>query len=263
MKIALASDLHLEYEDINLKNTQHADALILSGDIIQAQQLHKSPKTNATYRFRGFFDRVSAEFPIVIYVAGNHEFYHCGWQQTIKVLKEECSHYDNVYFLEQDTMMLGDYTFIGATLWTDCNKCDLFTLQRLPHMMADFCYVHNEDTNKTLKPVDTVDRHYETLDYFRTALSEHTDKVVIVGHHAPLKLSVHSKYQHELVLNGAFHSDLSELILDNPQIKLWTHGHTHDPFDYMLGTTRIVCNPRGYPRERENIFSLKFLEIDV
>ena len=47
-------------------------------------------------------------------------------------------------------------------------------------------------------------------------------------------------------MNGAYHSDLSDIMLDNPQIKLWTHGHTHHPFDYVIGETRIVCNPRGY-----------------
>jgi hypothetical protein len=39
---------------------------------------------------------------------------------------------------------------------------------------------------------------------------------------------------------------LSEFILDHPQIRLWTHGHTHHAFDYQIGDTRIVCNPRGY-----------------
>jgi hypothetical protein len=47
-------------------------------------------------------------------------------------------------------------------------------------------------------------------------------------------------------MNGAYSSDLNDFILDHPQIKLWTHGHTHEPFDYMIGSTRIVCNPRGY-----------------
>jgi hypothetical protein len=27
---------------------------------------------------------------------------------------------------------------------------------------------------------------------------------------------------------------------------MWTHGHTHDTFDYMIGSTKVVCNPRGY-----------------
>ena len=53
-------------------------------------------------------------------------------------------------------------------------------------------------------------------------------------------------YLSETQMNGGFYSDLSEFILDNPQIVLWTHGHVHQFFDYMIGTTRIVCNPRGY-----------------
>ncbi len=44
----------------------------------------------------------------------------------------------------------------------------------------------------------------------------------------------------------SYSSSIDEYILEHPQIKLWTHGHTHEDFDYMLGTTRIVCNPRGY-----------------
>jgi hypothetical protein len=35
-------------------------------------------------------------------------------------------------------------------------------------------------------------------------------------------------------------------ILDHPEICLWTHGHTHEDFDYHIGSTRVVCNPRGY-----------------
>ena len=54
-------------------------------------------------------------------------------------------------------------------------------------------------------------------------------------------------------MNGAYSSDLSDFILDHPEIKLWTHGHTHELFDYMIGSTRIVCNPRGYVNyERES-----------
>ena len=47
-------------------------------------------------------------------------------------------------------------------------------------------------------------------------------------------------------MNGAYSSDLSEFILDHPEIKVWTHGHTHDNFDYIVGECRIICNPRGY-----------------
>ena len=47
-------------------------------------------------------------------------------------------------------------------------------------------------------------------------------------------------------MNGGYSSNLEEFILDRPQIISWHHGHTHDPFNYMIGSTRILCNPRGY-----------------
>jgi hypothetical protein len=56
---------------------------------------------------------------------------------------------------------------------------------------------------------------------------------------------------------------LSEFIMDHPQIKLWTHGHTHEEFDYMVGSTRIICNPRGYINyeNKADSFKLKTVEI--
>ncbi|NBT05096.1 MAG: metallophosphoesterase, partial [Proteobacteria bacterium] len=49
------------------------------------------------------------------------------------------------------------------------------------------------------------------------------------------------------IANGAYVSDLDQLILDHPAIKVWSHGHTHTSFDYMIGDhCRVVCNPRGY-----------------
>ena len=93
--------------------------------------------------------------------------------------------------------------------------------------------------------------------------SDATKKYVVVGHHAPTPLSIHEKYKKEYYMNGGYHSDLSEFILDRPQIVLWTHGHMHDPCDYMMGETRVVCNPRGYKGHdpQANLFQLKFLDI--
>ena len=64
-------------------------------------------------------------------------------------------------------------------------------------------------------------------------------------------------------MNGAYSSDLNDFILDNPQIKYWTHGHTHEPFDYMIGNTRVLANPRGYINyeDRADNFKLKTVEI--
>ena len=265
MKIKLVSDLHLEFSDINIKNDEGCDVLILSGDIMIAEELYDHPaadfnpysqgafaelgrKQQRVQRFRDFLKRVSFQFPHVVYVAGNHEFYHGKWERTLKVLHDECAKFPNVYFLEQECKTIDDVTFIGGTLWTDMNKGDPLTLHAVRDMMSDFRVILKENEGYTrLKPVDTCIRHKKMLQYIRTVVAEqHDKKFVVVGHHSPSKLSTHEQYANEHLMNGAYSSDLSEFIMDHPQIKLWTHGHTHHPFDYVVGETRIVCNPRGY-----------------
>ena len=108
MKIAVCSDLHLEFEDINLVNTEDAEILILSGDIMIAEDLHSHPETSygmysnvnladlgrrqlMALRFRDFLKRCSFQFPHVIYIAGNHEFYHGRWKDSIQHLRDECA----------------------------------------------------------------------------------------------------------------------------------------------------------------------------
>ena len=265
MRIKLVSDLHLEFSDIDIQNDQDYDVLILSGDIMIAQDLHDHLEVPSIYglpgelaglgrrqqrvaRFRDFLKRVSFQFPHVIYIAGNHEFYHGKFYAALDYLRDECAKYPNVYFLENDTKVIDDVVFIGATLWTDMNKADPLTMHAIEDMMNDFKIIRNEYRSYApMSARDVAERHRKTLQYFRIILQENKDKkCVIVGHHSPSHLSIHESYSHDTLMNGGYHSDLSEFILDHPQIKLWTHGHTHHPFDYMIGDTRIVCNPRGY-----------------
>jgi predicted phosphodiesterase len=280
MKIALCSDLHLEFQDINLKNTEGAEVLILSGDIMVADYMHDHPapdpyssnglrefghKMMMSVRFRDFLRRVSFQFPHVIYVAGNHEFYHGKWKGSLDDLRFQCSQLPNVYFLERDVKVINEVSFIGATLWTDCNKGDPLTLHALTDMMNDYRVIRNDERGYTkLRPAHTMYRHQQTLSYLKAVLPDMKDrKVVFVGHHGPSAMSTHPRYVTEVLMNGGYRSELSEMILDNPQIVLWTHGHMHDPFDYMIGTTRVVCNPRGYAGhdEQADVFQLKFLDI--
>lgn len=268
MRIKLVSDLHLEFSDINIQNDNNYDVLILAGDIMVATDLHDHPpplsggwygddskqlgrrQANAQ-RFRDFLKRVSFQFPHVVYVAGNHEFYHGKWHQTLTTLGDECAKFPNVYFMERGCKKIDDVTFIGSTLWTNMNKGDPLTLHAVRDMMMDYKCIRKEfEGYTTLKPHDTVIRHKDSLDYIKTVVAEQPDeKFVVVGHHSPSFQSVHKQYKSEYLMNGAYHSDLSDFILDRPQIKLWVHGHTHHPFDYMIGETRVVCNPRGYQND--------------
>jgi predicted phosphodiesterase len=280
MIVALGSDIHLEFGDITLTNDGGAEVLILSGDIMVAQDLHDNPeekvrvaatldsmtpRQKAALRYRDFLSQVSKEFPHVIYIAGNHEFYHGKFDGSLTDLRNECAKFPNVYFMEDDTKQIGDVTFIGCTLWTDMNGGDPLTLHIVTSGMNDFQVIRNDAQGYTkLRPAHVASRHRRSLDYIKHVVQENREKrYAVVGHHAPSKLSTHARYADDIHMNGAYSSDLSEFILDHPEIKLWTHGHTHYPFDYMIGDTRIVCNPRGYigHEPEADDFKLKYLEV--
>jgi Icc-related predicted phosphoesterase len=249
MKIRLVSDLHLEFSDcFDIKNDDNIDVLILGGDIMIASKVLK-PQSEYGIRFRDFLKRMSFQFPHVIYIMGNHEFYSDGhWVGSVEQMRMACGVHDNIYMLERDTKIIDDVVFVGGTLWTDMNKYDPLTMHAVRDMMNDYRAIRNDQAGyRNLKPADTAERHRQTVDYIKHVVKEHKDKqCVVVGHHSPSWLSVHEQYKNDYIMNGAYHSDLSNIMLDNPNIKLWTHGHTHHCFDYMIGETRIVCNPRGY-----------------
>jgi hypothetical protein len=114
-------------------------------------------------------------------------------------------------------------------------------------------------------PEDAVEEHKKMLGYIKHVYSEMPPwkQMVVVGHHTPSHFSCHPRYKDDQLMNGGYHSDLSEFILDRPGIKLWTHGHTHELFDYTVGDTRVVCNPRGYYGHEEiaDNFNLKVVEL--
>jgi hypothetical protein len=256
------SDLHLDFADLTLPG---GDVLILSGDICEAKRmkpdmynrdmvlLEHERKDQRPDRFNRFFEEECAKYREVFMVMGNHEHYGFQYQKTYNHIKEQLP--TNVHLLENECRELDGVLFIGATLWTDMNRGDELTLFHMKSMMNDYRQItmFNEAKNAyhRLQPERTMADHYRSRNYIKTILEENraTGKnlpVVVMTHHAPSKVSIKPRYLNDTIMNGAYSSDLSEMILDNPEIRVWTHGHTHDVFDYMIGETRIICNPRGY-----------------
>lgn len=264
MKIQIVSDLHLEFSDVDITNAENVDVLILAGDIMVAEVLHdfphdsrytvdnpsfhRSPSHSSAIRFRNFLQRCSDRFPHVIYIMGNHEFYHGKFFASIDYMRAECLRYPNVHMLENDTKIINDVLFVGGTLWTSLNNGDPITCYTAGTSMNDYFQIRNDQRSfARLRPDDTIIRHRQTLNCFKTVLDLNPDiKCVVVGHHAPSALSIAPKYVTTNNLNDAYCTDLTNFILDRPQIKLWVHGHMHNVSDYMIGSTRVICNPRGY-----------------
>jgi Icc-related predicted phosphoesterase len=186
----------------------------------------------------------SRRFLSVVYVEGNHFFYHNDSFGRIHELKSKLSLPKNVHFLENESVEINEVVFIGATLWTDFNGKDISAMQLAKRNINDYVSI-KKTTGGRLLPEDTVELFYESKKFIFDAIGKASDKkTVVVTHHGVSPLSVPERYRGDN-LNYAFMSDLSDEVTDHgPDI--WVHGHTHDSFDYMLGETRVLVNPYGY-----------------
>ncbi len=230
MKLHILNDLHIEFEDFAPPPTD-ADIVVLAGDIgVGMEGLHWA----------------QARFPDrpVIYVPGNHEFYHHDIDLTDK-LKTRAP--DHIHVLDNDQVIIDGVRFLGSILWTDFalfGEADkFFAMQHARQWMTDFAIIRN--IGQQFTPEDATLLHAASRDWLATMLAKPFDgKTVVVTHHAPSSRSVHSRYASDL-LTPAFASNLDDLF-DGSRVALWVHGHMHDPSDYEVYDTRVVCNPRGY-----------------
>lgn len=303
MRIAVGSDLHLEFGPIVLNNAGHADVLILAGDICIARDFELADKNlyaenKRAQRYLEFFQDVAEKFKTVLYVPGNHEHYNGDFKYTYGILKRALAHLPNIHVLDKETFLQDDVTFIGGTMWTNCNNEDPITIGHVKLNMNDFREVNNShnmvsrkvplydnenfETNSEgyvvrnpigykfkeipskFTPQDSIEDHRKMVDYINNVVAEKDDKkFVVVTHHTPSWQSCSERFRYDTLMNGAFHTELGDFIAYRPQIKLWIHGHTHDDFDYEIGETRVVCNPRGYMGyERRTLgYDLKYIDI--
>jgi Icc-related predicted phosphoesterase len=233
VKIYAISDLHVEFGPWIFSNTIKADVVILAGDIGVGMDGLKWAVQHIK------------DIP-VIYVPGNHEYFH----QNMETLREEMKHFaskhTNLHLLDDGVVKIDDVTFVGGTLWTDF---ELFHNRPMSMVyalqgMADY-EVIMKDRSSYLVPADTLALHKNTLELITSTLHDNDgNKTVVVTHHCPSEMSVSPRYRMDN-LTPAFASDLSNLIITR-EPSLWIHGHTHEHFDYTLGNTRVLCTPRGY-----------------
>lgn len=248
MKIKPVSDTHNEFGDLILPNNNSADVLILGGDILVASYLnksHTSPYFSLNCEFREFMKRVCNDYENVLMVCGNHEHYHGNVDESNDIIKDAFSIHQNFHLLENESIQIKDITFIGATLWTNVNNSCPITMS-YPNM-SDFSVIRRGEAYNYRKfsPKDYASLHAKSVSYILNEIKE-KDKVYIATHHAPTYASIDPNYKEDRFGNGFYASDLSNIILDNPQIKYWSHGHVHCNNDYIVGDCRVISNPRGY-----------------
>jgi len=262
MKIALLSDLHLESRKYSIDQAVlECDVIVLAGDI--------APGRRGLLWAMDLLPYTKAE---IIYVMGNHEFYHHDITQVRQQLKAMCDAYQSpevnrVHLLDDSEVIIKGVRFLGSTLWTDFmlygleNQQDCMTDAGL--YLNDFRLIRNGQWN--FSPADSIELHRKSVAFLEHKLKVDTygGTTVVVSHHAPSFGSVVPRYAKDPI-SACFASNLDDLL---GYSKFWLHGHMHDSLDYTVNGTRIVCNPRGYGRhtgtqENDNFNHALILEVD-
>lgn len=254
MKIWAFSDIHLEVEDLDDPLViQDADVCVLAGDITRplAQSVH------------WIAQEIGAHMP-VIYVPGNHEYYRSSFKEG-NIDGLAAAKKLGINLLIDDFVIINGVRFLGSTLWTDYRVMgnQALAMHHARNSMNDHRAISLQ-TNpwKRFLPEDALRLHEASKTFLSSAMKIPFDgPTVVVTHHCPHPLSIHPRFAGDL-LNAAFTSDLTDII-DVGQPDLWFHGHTHESFDYELGKTRVICNPRGYGRENRAFDPAKIIDLPV
>lgn len=240
MKLNILSDLHLGHGAF-APPCNSADVVVLAGDIARPQQAVAWACTLGKP---------------VLYVPGNHEFYGSSLAATRTELQRLCAG-TPVQLLDDGEAVIGGVRFLGTTLWTDFllfggQEGRDTAVQAALRFMRDYTRITLDETSGTLfspqASAALFDRHAAWL--AGRLAQPHDGPTVVITHHAPSPASIHPRFADSPV-NAGFVSR-AEHLAGGDRVVLWIHGHTHDSFDYQLGGTRVVCNPRGYARDGVN-----------
>ena len=266
IKFGYASDLHLEFLDYpNFSDDPGGDVLLLAGDILTAwaiashrtdQQVRKLTK----FLTQKFKPDLLDKYKKVFMVMGNHEHYNSIFGNTKNNLEDSFNNLGlPITILDNDVLDLNGVHLIGATLWSDFENGSPVSMYDCQRGMNDFRLIGSMDIkdmnyfnryqSRIFTPENAYNEHIKSKQYIKLQLERLKDeKVVIMTHHGPTLKSLHPSHVGN-GLDGAYASDLSEIILDNPSIKVWVSGHTHNPLNDCVGSCRLLSNPLGYRGE--------------
>lgn len=250
MKIKIWSDLHFEhwrrYGKPEIAPQGDEDVLVLAGDIDNATFIRDTLEEIANSRNRNI---------PVLYVPGNHEYYGTNTSSLNARIDLLCESIPNLVNLNSGKVFHHNgVDFYGGTLWTNFGENHNAELA-CKDMIGDFRYIDKFSTDSAKRlyysQIQLIKYNYENRNK--------NHKQVIVTHFMPAIELVAEQYRHvsNSYMNKYFANDLSSWILDLENTT-WVYGHTHTFTDTVIGSTRCVCNPCGYPRENHGFYNTEF-----
>lgn len=253
MNIQVYSDIHLEHYKTYPKIEPKCDIIILCGDI------GKLDKQN----YKDFFLFLSENWKHVIYVLGNHEYYHNS--RTIDKLNEEyktfISQFNNIYLLDRDYIIIDNIMYIGCTLWSKANqitdKINDFNMIKVKRQLPR--YVKTDKINENeYNEFNIKDKEYLLQTIKSVIKTGEINKIVVVTHYPLIQKNTSNPMYKEQTQNikdyFANNIDLTEYSSNKTEI-ICISGHTHWSYDFVYNNIRYISNQFGYLDELKNGYS--------
>lgn len=253
MRFRVMSDLHNEFAILNVPagKDEHESVLVLAGDVCNFAK---------RMTFTGFFQDMCDRFRAVVYVPGNHEYYDTSFDRGMDKFNRllmldcqdrQCKFPSNLHHLNDDVVEFDDVVVVCSTLWTDFRNGNPLIMNEARYYMNDYNLIRTggDGYARMLRPEDVFDANYNSKEFiFEQVEKFKGKKLMVVTHHAPTHESVPEKFKCAGDANEFYanHFDYRLEALGDMAPDVWVHGHVHDRVDYMVGKTRVVCNPRGY-----------------
>lgn len=229
--------------------SRKGEALLIAGDVLSHQA--------SVATVRRFFELAAERWGHVYCVLGNHDY----WSDKTpydEILDQVRNDYPTVRFLENEFVDIGGLKLFGATWWSHICPADDRIVRS---QMMDY-YLTKSSEKQAFCPSLTTRLHRESLRILAKDIENHPGTpYLVLTHHTP---SRKSSTWPESPITQAFCNNDDRFVFDHPGIRVWVHGHVHEPCNYKLGQTRVLCNPHGYlfqERRPEDRFRLKHFEL--
>ena len=236
MKIQIASDLHLDYNERTWPQRQSfravpdRDVLVLAGDIGRGMMA------------RTFVEQ-QLEVSAVVYVPGNHEYYGRRTERTDVDLRwtELAERHADLHYLAGTSTEIDGVRFWGGPWYSDLwGARDRRTLHHVEKCMNDFEWPTHQRW--------TIGNHLAAHAAQTALLEAVAGQVdVVVTHWPPTRDAIPVRLEGD-ALNCYYVNARADLVRQVGAL-LWISGHVHESYDYQVEPTRCVSNPAGYPDE--------------
>lgn len=225
MKFSLISDMHVDFPQPKTPYELLEEVIVVAGDTSNGLEGLK------------FLQKLQNKGHTIFAVDGNHEHYSNYRQRrseketTARFREDHKRYHDEVPII----LANGWYYVEDEALWRG--------------------YM-NDGRMTNLSALDVNTLAVNDTEFVRGHLEDWKDRQVsgvVVTHTSPCLETLNPAYEGHYSNDWYWNPGMGGLLKEySGQIKVWCHGHTHEPSDKIVEGVRVVCNPRGYPGENKN-----------